>query len=179
MRADVAAQRAVSCATQPRPLVLPSMKRPIPLADARSNRATRDRNRKPTTWKVSARMRAVRQRHTAPEIAVRQQVHSLGVGFRTCRPGLPGRPDIQNAAKGWCIFVHGCFWHGHNCRRGRLPKVNRGFWRPKIARNRLRDVEVAEQLRTLGFRVLTVWQCELDRPGRLRHRLSRFLYREA
>ena len=120
-------------------------------------------------------MSAVRQRHTAPEVAVRRIVHSLGVRFRVCCGCLPGRPDLSNQTHAWCIFVHGCFWHGHGCKRGRLPKVNLAFWQPKIERNRTRDTIVRKQLRALGYRVLTVWQCELVKSSRLRARLGQFL----
>lgn len=124
---------------------------------------------------VSARMSAVRQRHTAPEVAVRRIVHALGVRYRVCSRSLPGRPDLSNQSHAWCIFVHGCFWHGHHCGRGRLPKVNIEFWRPKIERNRARDKEVQKALRATGFRVLTVWQCELDDYARIGLRLAHFL----
>lgn len=124
---------------------------------------------------VSARMSAVKQKHTAPELAVRRIVYSLGTRYRVCSRNIEGRPDISNLSQKWCIFVHGCFWHGHDCRRGSLPKVNLGFWAPKIARNRERDKEVARQLRTHGFRVLTVWQCALEKPDRLKRRIAHFL----
>ena len=128
-----------------------------------------------TSANVSARMSAVRQRNTAPELAVRRIVHSLGARYRVCCKGLPGRPDLSNQTRAWCIFVHGCFWHGHNCERGRLPKVNLDFWQPKIERNRTRDGAVQKVLRANGFRVLTVWQCELPQYSRLHARLARFL----
>lgn len=124
---------------------------------------------------VSARMSAVKQKHTAPELAVRQIVYSLGTRYRVCSKKIEGRPDLSNLSQRWCIFVHGCFWHGHNCRRGSLPKVNLGFWAPKIARNRQRDKEVARQLRANGLRVLTVWQCALENPERLRKQIAHFL----
>lgn len=126
--------------------------------------------------RVSARMSAVRQRHTAPEIAVRRLVYLLGVRYRVCCRSLPGRPDLSNQTNRWCIFVHGCFWHGHDCKRGRLPKVNLDFWRPKIERNRRRDEEVRTALIADGFRVLTVWQCELTEASQLRSKLARFLH---
>lgn len=126
---------------------------------------------------ISARMAAVRQRHTTPEKAVQSLVNSLGFRYRTCSSTLPGRPDISNRKKGWCIFVHGCFWHGHNCKRGRLPRVNLQFWEPKIDRNRRRDEIVARQLRARGLRVLTVWQCELRQPEKVQSRLRRFFKR--
>ncbi|MBN9657054.1 MAG: DNA mismatch endonuclease Vsr [Acidobacteria bacterium] len=124
---------------------------------------------------VSARMSAVKQSHTVPELAVRRILHSLGARYRVCSRAITGRPDISNRAHAWCIFVHGCFWHGHDCARGRLPKVNVDFWKPKISRNQERDEDVRQQLSEQGFSVLTVWQCELDNMARLRNRLARFL----
>jgi DNA mismatch endonuclease (patch repair protein) len=135
----------------------------------------RNEARRSTAEIVSARMSAVRQRHTAPELAVRRLVYSLGARYRVCSTGLPGRPDLTNMTKAWCIFVHGCFWHGHDCKRGRLPKTNLRFWRPKIQRNRIRDAIVLEQLRARRYHVLIVWQCELAEPSRLRARVRRFL----
>lgn len=127
-----------------------------------------------TSAKVSARMAAVRQRDTAPELAVRRLVYSLGVRYRVCSRGLAGRPDLSNQTQAWCIFVHGCFWHGHKCKGGRLPKINLSFWEPKIERNRQRDHQVCKELQTNGFRVLTVWQCELAAPSKVRSKLAHF-----
>lgn len=124
---------------------------------------------------VSARMRRVRVRGTSPELAVRRLLHALGVRFRVQPTDLPGRPDITNARRGWCIFVHGCFWHGHACWRGRLPKKNVPFWRQKIESNRCRDERVESELLNQGFLVMTVWQCELDDPGRLSRRLAELI----
>jgi DNA mismatch endonuclease, patch repair protein len=139
--------------------------------------STAGRNQRPnrTPAKVSARMRAVRQRHTKPELAVRHIVRLLGVRYRVCCSTLPGRPDLSNQTRRWCIFVNGCFWHGHDCVRGRLPKINQNFWRPKIELNRARDAKVQKELHARGYRVLTVWQCGLVEPSRLRARLARFL----
>lgn len=129
----------------------------------------------PVPSSVSARMSAVRQRHTEPEIAVRRIVYSLGVRYRVCANRLPGRPDLINQARAWCIFVHGCFWHGHDCMHGRLPKTNVEFWRKKRDINRSRDAKVQKALRTLGYRVLVVWQCEISVTARIRARLRNFL----
>ena len=124
---------------------------------------------------VSARMRRVRVRDTAPEVAVRRLLFDLGARFRVCPSGLPGRPDIVNQRRGWCVLVHGCFWHGHHCRRGRRPKTNVAFWTAKAAENRRRDARVVEALSTAGLRCIIVWQCELDEVDRLRARLKAFL----
>jgi DNA mismatch endonuclease, patch repair protein len=124
---------------------------------------------------VSERMRRVRVRGTSPELAVRRLLHALGVRFRVQPTDLPGRPDITNARRGWCIFVHGCFWHGHACWRGRLPKKNVVFWRRKIDSNQCRDERVESELLARGLLVVTVWQCELDDPGRLSRRLGKLI----
>jgi DNA mismatch endonuclease, patch repair protein len=123
---------------------------------------------------TSVRMRAVRQRDTAPEVQVRALLHGAGVRFRACPVDLPGRPDIANKSRRWCVFVHGCFWHGHvGCKLARLPKTNRGWWRAKIGKNRLRDRRKEKAMRALGFRVAVVWSCELKGPDSLLAKLRR------
>ncbi|WP_371879525.1 very short patch repair endonuclease [Nannocystis punicea] len=136
-------------------------------------RELRDETLQPSA-RVSAVMRKVRVRGTEPEIAVRRMLHSLGFRFRVQPTRLPGRPDITNLSKRWCIFVHGCFWHGHECKRGSLPKRNQSFWQRKILGNRKRDALVEQELRSRGFRVLTVWQCELG-TEELKQRLIAFV----
>ncbi len=117
---------------------------------------------------VSARMRAVRQKDTAVEIAVRRFLHHRGLRFRVCPGDLPGRPDIANHRRRWAVFVHGCFWHGHlGCRLARAPKTNVEFWSEKIAGNRARDARKELALREAGFDVIVVWQCEIDDERRL------------
>ena len=107
-------------------------------------------------------MRSVKGRDTGPELAVRRLIFSLGGRYRLSPPNLPGRPDIVLARRRLAIFVHGCFWHGHDCPRGaRTPKANRDYWQAKIARNRARDATAASALAGLGWRVETVWECEL------------------
>ncbi|MBX3271028.1 MAG: DNA mismatch endonuclease Vsr [Sandaracinaceae bacterium] len=121
-------------------------------------------------------MKRVRQTDTKPEQEVRKLVRDLGYHYRVGRKSLPGKPDISNQAQGWAIFVHGCFWHGHeHCRLSTRPKTNTAFWLRKLAANRERDGRKERQLRRLGFRVLTVWQCELDSPTTLTERLRLFL----
>lgn len=122
-------------------------------------------------------MSAVRQSDTKPELALRKLVHALGMRYRVCCRELPGRPDLSNRSRRWCIFVHGCFWHGHRCKRGRLPKVNLHFWKPKIEQNKRRDEAVRKELRGLGYRVLTVWQCQLRQTDKVTARLAKFLNR--
>ena len=115
-----------------------------------------------TPAKRSAVMRAVKGRDTTPELAVRRILREAGVGYRLGGCGLPGRPDLVMKGRRVAIFVHGCFWHGHDCPRGsRKPKTNAGYWSAKIARNRARDAVATAALRSAGWRVVTVWECEM------------------
>ena len=116
-------------------------------------------------------MRAVKSRNTQPEMTVRRLVHSMGYRYRLHRKDLPGKPDLAFISRRKAIFVHGCFWHGHDCPRGsREPKTNRDYWIPKIAKTRERDKTTMERLRTMDWKTLVIWECEIDRalPGRLR-----------
>jgi DNA mismatch endonuclease (patch repair protein) len=100
----------------------------------------------------------------------------LGARFRLCPRDLPGTPDIANKSKQWCIFVHGCFWHGHRgCSYATTPRTNRAWWNAKITANRARDARKERAMRKLGFRVATVWQCELRDQETLSRRLARFV----
>lgn len=118
-------------------------------------------------------MKAVRNRDTAPELAVRALLHEVGARYRVCPNDLPGRPDIANKKRRWCIFVHGCFWHGHEaCALARLPKTNRRWWKEKISANRARDARKEEAMRALGFTVAVVWQCEIANHRMLARRLA-------
>lgn len=110
-------------------------------------------------------MSRIRSRDTGPEMAVRRYLWSHGVRYRVCRRDLPGSPDIVIGRLRAVIFIHGCFWHGHEC-HGRSPRTNTDFWRAKIERNRERDFEVGVRLRQLGWHVITVWECELSRTRR-------------
>ncbi len=125
----------------------------------------------------SRTMRAVRSRNTSPELAVRKILRSLGfTGYRLHRKELPGKPDVAFLGRRKAIFIHGCFWHGHNCQRGsRAPVTNASYWLPKIERNRQRDAEHLADLARLGWSVLTVWECELREPGTLSAKLAAFL----
>lgn len=102
-------------------------------------------------------------------------LHGLGYRFRLHRKELPGKPDIVFLRRKRAIFVHGCFWHGHGCKMGGLPKSNVDFWRSKIARNRERDAEKCSELERVGWRVETVWECELKDSEALEARLCAFL----
>ena len=126
--------------------------------------------------KRSAVMRRVKGRDTTPERTVRRLLTTLGVRYRLQRKDLPGKPDIVMAGRGLAIFVHGCFWHGHDCARGaRVPKANRDYWTAKVARNRARDAAVREALGAQGWRVETIWECELKDEGAVSARLARLL----
>ncbi|HXG78538.1 MAG TPA: very short patch repair endonuclease, partial [Methyloceanibacter sp.] len=84
-------------------------------------------------------MKSVGTRDTGPEISVRRLLHSLGYRYRLYRSDLPGTPDLTFPKRHKVIFVHGCYWHGHGCEKGRLPKSKLAYWAPKIAANRARD----------------------------------------
>lgn len=114
----------------------------------------------------SAVMRRVKGRDTTPELAVRRILRTAGIGYRLGGCGLPGRPDLVMKGRRLAVFVHGCFWHGHDCPRGaRQPKTNPDYWIAKIGRNRARDARVQQDLAQAGWRVLTVWECDLRDPG--------------
>ncbi|MBK1969956.1 very short patch repair endonuclease [Brevundimonas sp. 3P9-tot-E] len=118
-----------------------------------------------TPEKRSAVMRRVKDRDTSPEIKVRRVLRSAGIGYRLGGCGLPGRPDVVMKGRRIALFVHGCFWHDHDCPRGaRKPKGNAAYWAAKIERNHARDIRVAEELTAAGWRVLTLWECELKTP---------------
>ena len=106
-------------------------------------------------------MSSVGQKNTAPEMALRRALHWRGYRFRLHRRDLPGSPDIVFPSRKMVVFVHGCFWHGHGCRWGRLPKSRPEYWRPKIETNKERDKRVLTELRDAGWEPLVVWQCEL------------------
>ena len=128
--------------------------------------------------KRSAVMRAVKSGDTGPERAVRALVRALGYGrrYRIGGAKLPGKPDLVFGALRKAAFVHGCFWHGHDCKRGaRAPKDNAPYWRAKIARNRARDAWVQTALRREGWKTLVIWECETRDDAKLRARLARFL----
>ena len=126
-----------------------------------------------TPEKRSAVMRRVKGRDTKPELKVRRILRDLGLGYRLGGCGLPGRPDVVMKGRRLAVFVHGCFWHGHDCRRGaRQPKANAAYWSDKIARNRERDARNLMALTDAGWRVETVWECELADPAAVADRLQ-------
>ncbi len=124
----------------------------------------------------SAVMRAVKSRDTSPERAVRSILRSFAPFYRLHRKDIPGNPDIAYVGKRLVIFVHGCFWHGHDCRRGaRMPKDNAAYWQAKIARNRARDAAHQRKLAASGWRALVVWECELKDADALERKLRAFV----
>jgi DNA mismatch endonuclease (patch repair protein) len=126
--------------------------------------------------KRSAVMRRVKGRDTSPELKVRKALTRLGARYRLHRKDLPGAPDVVLPGRRLALFVHGCFWHGHDCARGaRVPKQNRDYWVGKVARNRARDARSLAALEALGWRAEVVWECELKDLGALEDRLSALL----
>lgn len=125
----------------------------------------------------SENMRKIRGKDTEPELAVRRLCREIGFsGYRVHRKDLPGKPDLAWVGRKLAIFVHGCFWHGHDCAEGvRKPKSNRDYWIPKIERNQQRDSENMAALRMRGWDVLVVWECEIKMKERLSNKLKGFL----
>jgi len=122
----------------------------------------------------SRTMRAVKGKDTKPEWVVRRLLHAAGYRYRLHAKELPGKPDLVFPSRRKVIFVHGCFWHGHDCARGaREPKTNVAYWRGKIARNRERDETHLEILRQDGWKVLTLWECEIS--SNVSSRLKKYL----
>lgn len=128
-----------------------------------------------TPEKRSAVMRAVRGADTGPEIAVRRLVHSMGYRYGLHCKDLPGRPDLVFRRLRKVVFVHGCFWHRHNCPAGRVPDSRRQYWESKLDGNVRRDRRNQKALRDAGWQIMTVWECELRDQERLSKRLRRFL----
>jgi len=120
-------------------------------------------------------MKSVRTENTGPELTVRRILFGMGYRYRLHRVDLPGRPDIVLPKYRTVILVHGCFWHGHRCRYGRLPKSNVSYWEKKIALNRERDRVVRTALMRDGWTVHEIWQCQLSDETRIANRLSAFL----
>ena len=125
----------------------------------------------------SERMSRIRSKGTGPEIAVRRMVHSMGFRYRLHQSHLPGSPDLVFPSREKIIFVHGCFWHRHGkrCPLTRLPKSRLDFWLPKLEKNRLRDDQNLRRLRADGWRVLTLWECQLRKMDLISLRVMNFL----
>lgn len=112
-------------------------------------------------------MSRIRGRDTRPEMLVRRGLHACGFRYRLQDRKLPGRPDLIFPRYRAVIFVHGCFWHGHDCPLFKLPETRRDFWDAKISSNRTRDKRVEETLLEQGWRVATVWECSLKGINKL------------
>lgn len=121
-------------------------------------------------------MRRVKAKDTSPEIAVRKLLRAAGeTGYRLHRKDLPGKPDIAFIGRKLAIFVHGCYWHGHDCARGkRVPKSNSKYWVAKIAKNKARDRINKELLENSGWKVLAIWECEIKTKAVISERIYRF-----
>lgn len=134
-----------------------------------------DRISKSARSRVMSRVRA---KNTAPERLVRSIAHRLGFRFRLYGRQLPGTPDLVFSSRCKVIFVHGCFWHQHACRLGqRLPATNREYWLPKLKRNKERDIRNVRLLRSKGWSVLIIWECQTKDLRSLSKKINRFLER--
>ena len=124
-----------------------------------------------TKSKRSEVMSRIKGRNTKPELAVRSLLHRMGYRFRLHKADLPGKPDIVLSRYKTVIFVHGCFWHRHkDCRFAYTPKSRTDFWLKKLESNVIRDIQVKSDLELLGWRVITVWECELRELKQLSNR---------
>ncbi len=123
----------------------------------------------------SANMALILGKNTKPELVVRKVAHRLGYRFRLHDPRLPGKPDLVFPSRKAVIFVHGCFWHQHTCRRASIPKSRPEYWLPKLTRNVERGHKQVDDLRAAGWRVLIVWECEVGDHVLLANTISSFL----
>jgi DNA mismatch endonuclease, patch repair protein len=121
-------------------------------------------------------MQAVKSKDTSIEMRVRRLLHAQGYRYRLHKRELPGCPDLVFSSRRKVIFIHGCFWHGHPCARGkRVPKSNTDYWTAKISRNKARDAATLVTLRKSGWQALVLWECEMKKPDALQDRLQSFL----
>ncbi|MGA7697418.1 MAG: DNA mismatch endonuclease Vsr [Candidatus Sulfotelmatobacter sp.] len=126
----------------------------------------------------SENMRRIKSKGMKPELAVRTMVHRMGYRYRLHSRDLPGKPDLVFRTRKKVIEVRGCFWHQHlGCREAHIPKSSTSYWLPKLARNKQRDKANCKRLRALGWRVLVVWECEVDDAKHLSATLRKFLGR--
>lgn len=118
----------------------------------------------------SRNMAAIRNSNTKPELRVRKELHRRGMRYSLKNKALPGKPDVVLSKYRVAVFVHGCFWHMHDCNYFKLPKTNTEFWKNKISANVQRDVEVIRQITDIGYRVLIIWECSFK--GKNKERLD-------
>ncbi|WP_428675340.1 very short patch repair endonuclease [Reyranella sp.] len=119
-------------------------------------------------------MRSITKKNTRPELTVRRVLHAMGLRFRLHRHDLPGTPDVVLPRHRAAVLVHGCFWHQHaGCKHAKLPRARPEYWLPKLARNAERDVRAKDALKTAGWRVFVVWECETKDRQALARRLRR------
>lgn len=128
-----------------------------------------------TTEQRSALMSRIRSVDTKPEQFVRRALHAMGYRFRTHVRGLPGRPDLVFTRRRAIVFVHGCFWHRHGCQKTYVPKVREEFWQGKFKTNVDRDERNRLQLLETGWRVMIVWECEVENDDSVLDRIVSFL----
>ncbi len=115
----------------------------------------------------SRMMSGIKSKNTKPELRIRSALHRRGFRFQLHRKGLPGKPDLVLPKYSTVIFVHGCFWHGHDCHLFKMPSTRAAFWKNKIENNRLRDQKVLSELLELGWRCLVVWECSIKGRHRI------------
>ena len=115
----------------------------------------------PPSAQRSRNMSAIRSQDTKPEMFVRRAIHGAGFRFRLRTPSLPGKPDLILPRFRLTIFVHGCFWHGHDCKFGHVPRTNQHYWSKKLDRNKVRDRANIMALKELGWNTLILWECSL------------------
>lgn len=126
--------------------------------------------------KRSEIMRQVKSRNTKPEKIVRSLIHSMGFRFRLHKKDLPGKPDMVFPSKRKVVFVHGCFWHGHNCKRGKnRPRSNMEYWGNKIKSIKKRDRDNIKNLKKLGWDVLVIWECQIKNTKNITEWIVDFL----
>lgn len=125
--------------------------------------------------KRSQIMASISGKDTKPEILVRRRLFKQGFRYRKNVETLPGKPDIVLPKYQTIVLIHGCFWHGHNCKGGARPTSNIEFWNSKIANNINRDKQVRSQLKKLGWQIITIWGCQLKSKSRLDKTMNRLV----
>lgn len=128
----------------------------------------------------SATMARVRGKDTGPEIRVRSIIHKMGYRYRLQGRNLPGNPDLVFKGRKKVIFIHGCFWHGHDCKAGaKRPKTNIDYWLPKLKRTKVRDAQNQIKLKKMGWDFLVLWECELKNEAAVAEKIRNFLEERA